>query len=527
MLSAILMFGCTDKPTEDEPAGGANTVLTAKVTTPEFLQLVDLFILEVTARDIEPIVDTLLFDGRYITGEVDVPAGVERRFVLKAMASEVVGLPGDSLVYYGETVATVRPDAVNAVTIEMRPAIAMVRLSPRWTEIPAGSPFEVDLEVYNIEELNYLEVWFDYNTLYIDVLSAAPSLSVGSGAEFSASPWNDDTVYRIMLNDTSGHALVNRNGYANLATVRFSSRGFAESETGGEPIITQAWFTYVLVSTLNNDTTAGVVPYEERALIEVWPLAEQYVTFPDANLEAAIRSQLSQPTGPIALGSLLNMDTLSAWDYYNPIQDLTGIERLVNLRRLYLADHNISDLGPLSQLYRLLDLDLGRNQVTDLVALGGLSALQRLRLSYNQIDDANPLDGLTSLWTLDLSGNQITDLGFLSSMQYMYQLYLNDNSITDMTPVGNLRNIYYLELGSNQISDISALTYLYNLYSVILTNNNISNIYPLVENAMKGGLGDGDWVYLTGNPLDSISEYEYIPQLRNLGVNVSFGMKRQ
>jgi hypothetical protein len=69
--------------------------------------------------------------------------------------------------------------------------------------------------------------------------------------------------------------------------------------------------------------------------------------------------------------------------------------------------------------------------------------------------------------------------------------------------------------------------YLYSLYSVILTDNNISNIYPLVENAMKGGLGDGAWVYLTGNPLDSISEYEYIPQLQNLGVNVSFGMKHQ
>jgi len=41
-----------------------------------------------------------------------------------------------------------------------------------------------------------------------------------------------------------------------------------------------------------------------------------------------------------------------------------------------------------------------------------------------------------------------------------------------------------------------------NLTELDLRFNEIEDISPLVENSKNGGLGEGDLVWLTGNPLD-------------------------
>jgi len=54
-----------------------------------------------------------------------------------------------------------------------------------------------------------------------------------------------------------------------------------------------------------------------------------------------------------------------------------------------------------------------------------------------------------------------------------------------------------------------------------LHNNLIADIYPLVQN---GGLGTGDIVYLSGNPLSEDSINIYIPELVARGVIVTYDM---
>jgi Leucine-rich repeat (LRR) protein len=63
--------------------------------------------------------------------------------------------------------------------------------------------------------------------------------------------------------------------------------------------------------------------------------------------------------------------------------------------------------------------------------------------------------------------------------------------------LANLTNLTRLDLGDNQISDI----------------------YPLVQN---DGLGEGDVVYLWGNPLSYDSINIYIPELQAKGVIVYY-----
>jgi hypothetical protein len=60
---------------------------------------------------------------------------------------------------------------------------------------------------------------------------------------------------------------------------------------------------------------------------------------------------------------------------------------------------------------------------------------------------------------------------------------------------------------------------LLNLSYVRLWDNQITDIKPLVDNS---GIGDGDIVALTGNPLNEKTLDEYIPALQARGVTITW-----
>ncbi len=69
-------------------------------------------------------------------------------------------------------------------------------------------------------------------------------------------------------------------------------------------------------------------------------------TFPDENLEAAIRDALDKPAGEeITDVELANLTTL--WALFSDITDLTGLEYCTNLTELNIYGNQISDISPL------------------------------------------------------------------------------------------------------------------------------------------------------------------------------------
>ena len=147
------------------------------------------------------------------------------------------------------------------------------------------------------------------------------------------------------------------------------------------------------------------------------------------------------------------------------ITDLTGLEAAVNLQRLYLGHEYVSAEGRF--------------------------------INSNTIFDLTPLSGLTQLTLLDLDGNAISDISALSG----------------------LTNLVVLRLGGNVITDISALSGLTNLVVLRLWDNNISDISPLVANR---GLGAGEVISVSENPLNDASINVHIPTLQDRGVEVHF-----
>ena len=137
-------------------------------------------------------------------------------------------------------------------------------------------------------------------------------------------------------------------------------------------------------------------------------------------------------------------------------------------------------------------------------------------------DDISDLTGLEyaiNLGWLYLWDNNISDISVVVGLTNLRVLHLDVNSISNISAVAGLTKLTGLGLGGNNIKDISAVAGLTNLTELYLWDNNISDLSPLVANA---GLGQGDVVDVTGNPLSAGSIDTHIPTLQRRGVEVWF-----
>lgn len=135
---------------------------------------------------------------------------------------------------------------------------------------------------------------------------------------------------------------------------------------------------------------------------------DRIVTFADWHLDSAIRANFGKPNGDLLLSDLRAHDGLFANEA--GIVSLAGLEEWKNLTSLGLASNEISDLGPLSGLHRLLYLGLTGNNLSDISALAGLDSLVLLHLRSNSLSDLTALAYLTRIRQLDLTQNQITNV---------------------------------------------------------------------------------------------------------------------
>jgi internalin A len=260
--------------------------------------------------------------------------------------------------------------------------------------------------------------------------------------------------------------------------------------------------------------------------------ADEVVTFPDPNLEAAIREAIGKPTGDIYqsdldgltylgasgrsitdLTGLEHCTSLAALDLHrNQVSDLSPLSGLTSLIWLYLPVNQISNLSPLSGLTSLTSLDLVWNQISDLSPLSGLTSVRDLNLSINQISDLSPLSGLTSLTSLSLMSNQITDLPPLSGLTSLTWLHLSGNLITNLSPLSGLTGLTWVNLAYNQIGDLSPLSGLTSLTELYLFGNQISDISPL------SGLSSLTYLDLSVNQISDLSPLSGLTSLTGLGL---------
>jgi hypothetical protein len=118
------------------------------------------------------------------------------------------------------------------------------------------------------------------------------------------------------------------------------------------------------------------------------PPEAQIVTFPDENLEVAVRSALRQPFGFVTVAGMRTLTQLSAPDF--GITDLRGLENATGLLSLDLSyseptDISISNIEPIADLKDLSFLNLENNTIADITPLAALYNLDQLFLAGNEV----------------------------------------------------------------------------------------------------------------------------------------------
>ncbi|ELU1185209.1 InlB B-repeat-containing protein, partial [Listeria monocytogenes] len=173
------------------------------------------------------------------------------------------------------------------------------------------------------------------------------------------------------------------------------------------------------------------------------------------------------------------------------------------------ANHNLSDLSPLSNMTGLNYLTVTESKVKDVTPIANLTDLYSLSLNYNQIEDISPLASLTSLHYFTAYVNQITDITPVANMTRLNSLKIGNNKITDLSPLANLSQLTWLEIGTNQISDINAVKDLTKLKMLNVGSNQISDISVL------NNLSQLNSLFLNNNQLGN-EDMEVIGGLTNL-----------
>lgn len=243
------------------------------------------------------------------------------------------------------------------------------------------------------------------------------------------------------------------------------------------------------------------------------------VHFLDEDFENLIRNELDYQTGLIYPEQLLEIKYLFLGniEFTRP----TGIELCLNLESISLIGCKTEKMTAFLNLTKLHALKMHNNksQSIDIDGIETLTGLDTLIISFAKIVNVEPVTSLSNLVELNLSAANLSDLSFLSNMTNLKSLQLYMNDIRDISPLSNLVRLESLGLGANEICSIEAIEHLTNIRSLDLESNGITDIEPLVDNT---GLGNGDNVYLSGNPLNAESINTYIPQLIQRGVTVFY-----
>ncbi|MCP4109808.1 MAG: hypothetical protein GY749_30540 [Desulfobacteraceae bacterium] len=129
------------------------------------------------------------------------------------------------------------------------------------------------------------------------------------------------------------------------------------------------------------------------------------VSFPDENLETAIRQAINKPAGDILKSDLQGLTILEA--YGKSIENIEGLQYCTDLTLLRLS----------------------YNQISDISAVAGLTDLTELYLSYNRISDISPVAGLTGLTALHLYDNRISDISAAEGLTHLTRFFINTNPL--------------------------------------------------------------------------------------------------
>ncbi|MEF9953061.1 MAG: leucine-rich repeat domain-containing protein [Clostridium sp.] len=164
------------------------------------------------------------------------------------------------------------------------------------------------------------------------------------------------------------------------------------------------------------------------------------------------------------------------------IKDLTGLEHMVNLRKVNVSDNKITRVPSLSKLTRLTHFDIGKSGIKDISNIVKASNITNLYIYNNNIDNHEELSKLTKMEHLCMGRTTASNIDFVKNMNNLKYLEIQNNpNITSLEPLKSVASLQGLIAQSCYISDISPLAGKTQLTSLFIGNNNIKDFSPIKD----------------------------------------------
>jgi formylglycine-generating enzyme required for sulfatase activity len=247
---------------------------------------------------------------------------------------------------------------------------------------------------------------------------------------------------------------------------------------------------------LNNRTIHQFIGMLALTGIITTALAQE-VSIPDPGLDAAVRTALQKPTGPLTETDLLGLTSLNAGN--RNITNAAGLDAARNLGALLLYNNHLASYSLPAGLTNLAFLDLSGNQLTNVTLPAGLTQLTQLELYANQLRNLTLPAGMTNLVGLDLFDNQLTNLLLPAELKMLVTLDLHGNQFTRFDVPSGLAGLSQLNLGGNQLTEVTLAAGMTNLNFLFLNDNQLTNA------SLPAGLTKLSFLRLDGNQLTNLT----------------------
>lgn len=149
------------------------------------------------------------------------------------------------------------------------------------------------------------------------------------------------------------------------------------------------------------------------------------------------------------IASIRDLD-LTKYKSLNNIGPLSALQLLENLN---ISNLQISDLNPLGSNHRLRMIDISNTPVAGLSSLSNHKKLINLNCANSPVEDLQPIAGFTDLKHLNISGTQITKLDPLESCTNIEELNCYNTRISSLKALEGLKNIKTLRAYNTKLSE--------------------------------------------------------------------------
>jgi internalin A len=220
-----------------------------------------------------------------------------------------------------------------------------------------------------------------------------------------------------------------------------------------------------------SETPAPSATFKKKDVSECPPHPGSVDFGDDKYLESEVRFKLGKDAGTLTPSDLAKVKSINLTKeikarvhqidpcIYPMFSSLTG---------LFLPPGEYDDLTPIQKLVNLNGLSITHSKVADLRPIAGLKGLDRVDVSNTLVNDdgLKPIGSLVNITELTLDEDPVTDLAPIANLKKLERLSIKKTQVKNLAPLAPLKTLKFLYIADTPVSDITP-------------------VQPLISNGMK------------------------------------------